>query len=215
MDRLREFSIVTVSLPELGRLSEFKAHVLSVHRSVAMLQPAERMETLWLPPLVEEVLMSFRHGSQTVGLKGDLRCERPDTIQFRVTDGVCVPRRQSSRLKLCAPAAVVPLGPDGRAQRDEIPCQTQVVGLDGVVLEGASGLRLDQVTVFTLIVPEDPDPVHARARVTQVQDGVASLEFVALERDQRRRLSAFVTEHLRRQLAIVRSLQEDEDDDWD
>ena len=159
--------------------------------------------------------MSFRHGSQTVGLKGDLRCERPDTIQFRVTDGVCVPRRQSSRLKLCAPAAVVPLGPDGRAQRDEIPCQTQVVGLDGVVLEGAGGLRLDQVTVFTLIVPEDPEPVHARARVTRVQDGVASLEFVALERDQRRRLSAFVTEHLRRQLAIVRSLQEDEDDDWD
>lgn len=213
MDRLPEFSIVTMSLPDLGRLSEFKAHVLSVHRSVATLQPAERMETLWLPPLVEEVLMSFSHGSQIVGLKGDLRCERPDTVQFRVTDGVCVPRRRSSRLKLCAPATVVPLGPDGRAQRDEIPCQTQDVGLDGVVLEGANGLRLDQLTAFNLILPEDPVPIYARARVTQLQDGVASLEFVALERDMRLRFSGFVTEHLRRQLAIVRSLQED-DRDW-
>ena len=40
MDRLREFSIVTMSLPDLGRVSEFKAHVLGVHRSVATLQPS-------------------------------------------------------------------------------------------------------------------------------------------------------------------------------
>jgi PilZ domain-containing protein len=215
MDRLREFSIVTMSLPDLGRVSEFKAHVLGVHRSVATLQPAERMDSLWLPPLVEGVLMSFSHGSQTVGLKGDLRCERPDTIQFRVTDGVCVPRRRSSRLKLCAPATVVPLGPDGRAQRDEIPCQTQDVGPDGVLLEGANGLRPDQLTAFTLILPEDPEPVYARAQVTAIQDGVASLEFVAIDRDVRRRLSGFVTEELRRRLNIVRSLQEEEDDGWD
>jgi hypothetical protein len=215
MDRLREFSIVTMSLPDLGRVSEFKAHVLGVHRRVATLQPAERMESLWLPPLVEEVLMSFTHGSQIVGLKGDLRCERPDTIQFRVTDNVCIPRRRSSRLKLCAPATVVPLGPDGRAMRDEIPCQTQDVGPDGAVLEGTRGLREDQLTAFSLILPEDPAPVYARARVAELDDGVASLEFVALERDMRLRLSSFVTEQLRRRLNIVRSLQEEEQDDWD
>ena len=42
--------------------------------------------------------MSFAHGSQTVGLRGELRCERPDLLRFRVTDGVYVPRRRSSRL---------------------------------------------------------------------------------------------------------------------
>jgi hypothetical protein len=215
MDRLREFSIVTMSLPDLGRVSEFKAHVLGVHRNVATLQPAERTESLWLPPLVEEVLMSFEHGSQIVALKGDLRCERADTIQFRVTDNVHVPRRRSSRLKLCAPATVVPLGPDGRATRDEIPCQTQDVGVDGVVLEGARGLREEQMAAFTLILPEDPVPVYARARVGELRDDVASLEFVALERDMRQRLGGFVTEQLRRRLNIVRSLQEEEGDAWD
>jgi hypothetical protein len=83
------------------------------------------------------------------------------------------------------------------------------------VLEGVGGLRLDQVTAVALIVPENPQPIYACAQVTLVEDDVVSLAFVALERDMRRRLSEFVTEHLRRQLTIVRSLQEDEDDDWD
>jgi hypothetical protein len=83
------------------------------------------------------------------------------------------------------------------------------------VLEGTRGLREDQLTAFSLILPEDPAPVYARARVAELDDGVASLEFVALERDMRLRLSSFVTEQLRRRLNIVRSLQEEEQDDWD
>ena len=210
MDRLREFSIVTVSLPDSARLSEFKAYVIGVHRQVATLQPVARTETLCLPESVQDVLMSFRHGrSQIVGLKGELRCgDDPEDVRFRVTDGVCVPRRRSSRLKLCAPAHVS--APSGA----EIVCQTYDVGPDGVMLEGATGLRVDEVVVLSLMLPESPEPVLTNARVTEIHDGVlSSLEFVELDRDTQRRLTDFVTEHFRRRLNIVRALRED-DDDW-
>ena len=46
-------------------------------------------------------------------------------------------------------------------------------------------------------------------------DGVAALEFSGLDRTDRRRLTLFVTEELRKRLDIVRSLQEERDDDWD
>jgi hypothetical protein len=211
MDRLREFSIVTMSLPDLGRVSEFKAYVLGVHRHVATLQPVERVESMWLPPLVEDVHMVFPHNGQEVGLKGDLRCgERPEMIEFRVSDGVCVPRRRSSRLGICAPVTVT------LENGGELACQTQDVGADGLTLERAPGLRAEQLVSVSVMLPADEEEVRAQARVTGLDDGgVASLEFVSADRATRRRLIDFVTEQLRERLAIVRSLQEEEDDDWD
>jgi hypothetical protein len=210
MDRLREFSIVTLSMPDSARLSELKAYVVGVHRQTATLQPVARFDSQWLPKSVQNVLMSFHHGTQTVGLKGELRCgDEPDDLRFRVTDGVYVPRRRSSRLKLCAPASVTP--PDGA----EIHCQTYDVGADGVMLEGAIGLEADQVVSLSLMLPESPDAVCVRARVTAIHDGaLSSLEFVDLDRGLQTRLTDFVTEHFRRRLDIVRSLRED-DGDWD
>ena len=211
MDRLREFSIVTMSLPDLGRVSEFKAYVVGVHRRVATLQPVERVETMWLPPLIEDVLMCFPYHGQIVGLKGDIRSDdqQPELIQFRVSDGVYVPRRRSSRLKLCAPATLIFDG-------GEIPCQTQDIGADGVTLEGVTGLRADQLVTLSVMLPENAEAVCVEARVTGLQaDGTSALEFVGIERGTRRRVSAFVIEQLRRRLSIVRTLQEEEDDDWD
>jgi PilZ domain len=208
MDRLRELSIVTMSLPDLGRVSEFKAYVLGVHRTVATLQPVERVESMWLPPLIEDVLMCFPYNGQTVGLKGELRSG--DLIQFRVSDGVCVPRRRSTRLQLCAPALVTEEGGEVRA------CQTRDVSADGVTLEGASALQPDELVSVTVMLPEDGGAFCADARVTERgDDGVATLEFMGLDRDDRRRLTGFVTEQVRKRLSIVRSLQEQEDDDWD
>ena len=204
-----------MSLPDLGRISQFKAYVVGVHRRVATLQPVARVETMWLPPHVEDVLMSFAHGSQTVGLRGELRCERPDLLRFRVTDGVYVPRRRSSRLRLCAPATVTPLASDGCPEREPLVCQTQDVGPDGVLIEGAIGLRQEQLIELSVTLPEDPDPVQVQARVTEVGEDLSSLEFVALPRQTRRRLTGFVTEQLRRRLNIVHSLRAEEDDDWD
>lgn len=215
MDRLREFSIVTMSLPDLGRVSEFKAYVVGVHRRVATLQPVERVEAMWLPPLIEDVLMCFPHNGQIVGLKGDIRSDdqQPELIQFRVSDGVYVPRRRSSRLKLCAPAT---LTFDGRPEHGEIPCQTQDIGADGVTLEGVPGLRANQLVTLNVMLPENAEAVSVQARVTELlADGASALEFVGIERGTRRRVSAFVIEQLRRRLSIVRSLQEEEDDDWD
>lgn len=211
MDRLQEFSIVTMSLPDLGRFSEFKAFVLGVHRHVATLQPVERVESMWLPPLVENAHLLFRHMGRNVGLKGDLRCgERPEMIEFRVSDGVCVPRRRSSRLAICAPVTVTL--EDG----SELDCQTQDIGADGMTLEHAAGLGPEQVVSVSVMLPWEAEEVFAPARVTAVyESGAAALEIVGAERVTRRRLMDFVTEQLRRRLAIVRSLQEGQSHDWD
>jgi hypothetical protein len=211
MDRLREFSIVTMSLPDLGRVSEFKAFVLGVDRHMATLQPVERVESMWLPPLVENVHMVFPHNGREVGLKGDLRCgERPEMIEFRVSDGVCVPRRRSSRLGICAPVTVAHEG------GPEFFCQTQDIGPDGLTLERAPGLRAEQVVSVSVMLPWETDELRAEARVTGLDDGgVAALEFVSADRATRRRLIDFVTEQLRNRLAIVRSLQAEQDDDRD
>ena len=209
MDRLQEFSIVTMSLPDLGRVSEFKAFVLGVHRHVATLQPVEHVDSMWLPPLVENAHLLFRHDGRNVGLKGDLRCgERPENIEFRVSDGVCVPRRRSSRLAICAPVTVT------LESGAELECQTQDIGADGLTLERSPDLELDQVASISVALPWESEEVRAEARVTAVDDAVA-LEFVGAQSATRRRLMDFVTEQLRRRLAIVRSLQEERDDDWD
>jgi hypothetical protein len=210
MDRLREFSIVTVSLPDSARVSEFKAYVLGVHKRIANLQPVERVDAMWLPDTVEGVLMSFDHGAQTVGLKGELKVGKtPDDLRFRVTDGVYLPRRRSSRLKLCAPATV---NFDGA----EIVCQTHDVGPDGVMLEGAGILPVNHPLSISVMLPESAEPVVADAIVTEVHDAtLCSVEFKGMERETRRRLSEFVTEDFRRRLKIVRSLRQEEDDDWD
>ena len=205
MDRLREFSIVTVSLPDSARASEFRAYVVGVHREVAALQPVERVE---LPESIGNVLMSFTHGTQTVGLKGELRVEgAPDDLRFRVTDGVCIPRVRSTRLKLCAPASVAPA--DGGAMT---VCQTHDIGPDGLVLEGVSGFSLGQLLSVTVMLPETPDAVAGRAVVTDFDDELCAVEFVGLDGETRRRLSDFVSEHFRRRLEIVRSLRSENGD---
>lgn len=205
MDRLREFSIVTVSLPDSARASEFRAYVVGVHREVAALQPVERVE---LPESIGNVLMSFTHGTQTVGLKGELRVEgAPDDLRFRVTDGVCIPRVRSTRLKLCAPASVAPA--EGGAMT---VCQTHDVGPDGLVLEGVSGFSLGQLLSITVMLPETPDALVGRAVVTDFDDELCAVEFVGLDAETRRRLSDFVTEHFRRRLEIVRSLRSENGD---
>jgi hypothetical protein len=212
MDRLREFSIVTVSLPDSARFSEFKAYVIGVQHTVATLQPVDRVDPTWLPNTVENVLMTFTHGTQPVGLKGALHTgARPDELHFRVTDGVCLPRRHASRLKLCAPVSLLA---DGR----EIVCQTHDIGPDGVMLEGAGEPRVGQALSITVMLPEDPDPVVALGVVTEAHDdGLCWAEFSAMEPVTRRRLGDFVAEHFRRRLEIIRSLREEMErrDAWD
>jgi hypothetical protein len=64
------------------------------------------------------------------------------------------------------------------------------------------------------MLPWEAEEVFAPARVTAVDDSGVALEIVGAERVTRRRLMDFVTEQLRRRLAIVRSLQEEQGHDW-
>jgi hypothetical protein len=200
VDRLREFSIVTLSLPDSARVSEFRAYVVGVHRESAALQPVERVE---LTGPVRDVLMTFKHGTQTVVLKGELSVEgAPDELRFRVTDGVCIPRRRSSRLKLCAPASVA-TGNDGVVRA----CQTHDVGPDGLVLEGLTDVTLGQLMSVTVALPESAESLSARAVVTDFDENLCAVEFVGLDQAKRRLLTDFVSEQFRRRLEIIRSLR--------
>jgi hypothetical protein len=94
-------------------------------------------------------------------------------------------------------------------------CQTHDVGPDGLVLEGVSGVTLGQLLAVTVMLPETPDAVVARAVVTDFDDELCAVEFVGLEADTRRHLSDFVSEHFRRRLEIVRSLRDGNTDAGD
>jgi hypothetical protein len=67
----------------------------------------------------------------------------------------------------------------------------------------------------SVMLPWEAEEVFAPARVAAVDERGVALEIVGAERVTRRRLMDFVTEQLRRRLAIVRSLQEDQSHDWD
>jgi hypothetical protein len=100
--------------------------------------------------------------------------------------------------------------PDGR----ELESQTTDIGADGLTLERLDGLPVGASVSVSVALPWEPDEVYAQALVTAVDDTV-SLVLVGAQHHTRRRLMDFVTEQLRRRLAIVRSLQEERSDDWD
>jgi hypothetical protein len=217
MNRLHEFMSVALSLPDgVARGGDFKAYVIAVDGRTADLQPADRSEASWLPAAVADVLMTFRHGLQTVGLKGELRREaESECLRFRVTDGVYVPRARSSRLKLCAPAVLTPLDEAGRRAGEAMACQSHELGVDGLLLEPRPGLRPGRLMQVELMLPGGSEPLRARAVVDETAPGeLPSLEWVGLERDLRRGLRQFVSDELRKRLRMMQAAHAD-DDDWD
>jgi hypothetical protein len=217
MNRLHEFQSVALSLPDgVARGVDLRAYVIAVDGRTADLQPVDRGDSSWLPDAVAGVLMTFRHGLQTVALKGELRREaEADSLRFRVTDDVYVPRVRSSRLKLCAPAVLTPLDDGGRRAGEAMACQTFELGVDGLLLEPRPGLRPGRLMQVELMLPGGSEPLSARAMVDESGPGeLPSLEWVGLERNLRRGLRQFVSDELRKRLQMMQAAQAS-DDDWD
>jgi hypothetical protein len=217
VNRLHEFMTVALSLPDgVARGGDLKAYVVAIDGCTADLHLVDRRESAWLPTTVTNVLMTFRHGVQTVGLKGELRRDADNgALRFRVSDGVYVPRSRSSRLKLCAPGVLTPLDSNGRRAGEAMACQTHELGVDGLLLEPRPGLPAGRLMQVELMLPEATEPLRARAVVGEWNEGeLPPLTWVGMERDLRRGLRQFVTEELRKRLRMMRAAQTD-DDDWD
>ena len=208
MKRLKEHDLVVLALPrEEARLRHgaLPFYVVAIFGSVAVLHPASAEETRRLPDEVTGAFLSFRHEGSVVGLQGDLQ-RRGDYLRFRVSDGVHVPRRGSTRVDAVAPVSV--RAADGRT----VQGLSVNVGMDGLLAELDEPLRPGEAVEVSLSVPERDEPVRAGGTVVRAEGAQTAVEFSGVEIDTRRFLAILVLE---RSLAALRRERLDQGGDTD
>lgn len=195
MNRLREYDLVTITLPELDirlRNGCFDCWVVAIVGDTAALEARDRSQVVWLPDRVSGAFMSFRHRNKLVGLKGVLDCKRDvGDLRFTVGDGVQQRRRSASRLDICAPVALRRAGGG-----EEAGGVTLNVSADGLLVESdveaAAGDRVELV----LSLPGEDQPVEAVATVVRHNGGLLAMR-LARGDQARALLGNFVCEHNR------------------
>jgi len=207
MHRLVEHQLVTVCPPpDLARVSAFPSYIVAIDGPVLSLHAERAADVAWLPPKLNEVMLTFEQDRRMVALRGMLRYQAStEDLRFRVSDNFSFPRRRSSPLQLCAPATLTPLDGGGAAAAAPIEVQTQELAPDGLLLEGEVPRGVFDVA---LTLPKDPQPVRARAVVREA----ARVEFIAIAPVERRRIRAFVADHLRERFKLLRAYQELDDE---
>jgi len=196
MNRLREYDLVTVTLPEDDarlRNACFDCHVVAIVGATAALEAVERSQVVWLPERVEGAFMSYRHDDKLVGLKGVLTTkEDVGDLRFTVVDGVQQRRRSASQLDICAP---VLLKRPGVGQ--ECDGVTMNVSADGLLVESDLDATVGEQLELVLSLPGDDEPVQAVATVVRLNSGLVAVQLGHTERVARGRLGSFVLEHNR------------------
>src|SRR5262245_9287592 len=107
VDRLRENTVVTISLPFAGRtyrVLDFEASVVALIESGAVLHPIGVDATVF-PEKIDGVFLTFVHEGQLVGLKGGLTT-RAGSLRFQVEDGVQRRRSRYTRVDAELPVMV-------------------------------------------------------------------------------------------------------------
>lgn len=207
MNRLSEGDLVVITPPRddpRRRSGGLACYVVAIADGVAALEPTRRSDARRLPDSVDDAFMSFRHGSALVGLRGVLYRLAPDDLRFRVSDGVHMPRRQATRVEVCAPVTVRCL--DSEAE----PAESFTVDLsvDGLLaetdIETAVGDRLQ----VSFGLPGLDSDIAAEGRVVRASSGLVAVAFDRIDRRDRGRIGAFVFEanrdlHRRRTAADV------------
>lgn len=188
--------------------------MLAIHGNQAWLQPVRQVDVMWLPARLSNVMMLFAWRDQTIGLKGILAVGGgPEDLVVSVSDGVFLPPARSSRVRVCVPVLLTEIDGAGRAVGEPLEAQTYDVGPDGLALEPDERIAASAVMAVTLMLPEDEEPMRARALVSGRDDeGRRAAVFVGLAVPERLRLQSFVAGHLRWRLKLLRSAQEFEDD---
>ncbi len=207
MERLSEFAVVTINIAFTARLARtvdvFQATVLAIVGGTAALEPFDPRDTVDLPDLAFDTVMSFKHKGAVIGLKGDLskRAGGSD-LRFSVADGVELPRRGATRVTVPLPMFVRLL------RRGEEESATSVnVSANGVLMETVMNASPGDA-IEIRIWPGLPQEVAARGRVVRAGQGLVAVEIAPDERDARSRLATFVVEFNRQTLHRERVRQQ-------
>ncbi len=203
MKRLREYDLVTVSLPaDDAKLRNgcFECDVVAIVGSTVALEARARSEVLWLPERVDGAFMRFRHACELVGLKGVLTTkEEVGDLRFTVSDSVQRHGRASSRLEICAPITLsVP------ATGEERGGVTVNIGADGILAEADLAAAVGDDVELVLSLPGVDEAVEGRATVVRRSDGLLALELPYSQRVVRSTLGRFVLERNRARLRRAR-----------
>jgi hypothetical protein len=202
VQRLREYDVVTISLPaEDTKLRHgcFVCDVVAILSNTAALEPRDPAEVMWLPQRVDGAFMSFRRERELVGLKGLLLIQdQGRDLRFTVSDGVQRPRRISSRVEFCAPITLLPAGGGS--------CSgvTVNVGAEGILVEAdLSAVPGDEVQMI-LSLPGLDEALEIPATVVRLSEGLVALELARSQHDARHSLGMFVLAHNRAALRGAR-----------
>jgi hypothetical protein len=196
VQRLREYDVVTVSLPtDDAKLRNgcFECDVVAILNDTAALEPRDPSDVMWLPERVEGAFMSFRRGRELVGLKGILVMkDDAGDLRFTVSDGVQRRRRTSSRLDITAPITIsLP------ATGAQVSGVTVNIGGDGILAEADLAAAPGEEVEVLLSLPGFEDAIEAVATVVRHSEGLIALELNRARHDLRHRLGMFVLEHNR------------------
>jgi len=191
---------VVLSLPReesRQRSNPLRFYVIAMFGSVAALHPVDPADVLRLPEQVPGAYVSFRYEGQVVGLQGTLH-RRDDLVRFRVSDGVTLPRRSSTRVELMAPVTV------RRHDGTSAAGMTLDVGLDGVLVESELDLAVGEEILLSIAISTREAPVDAAARVARTEGDRAGVAFTSIDQEARRFL---VSQIFERSLADLRRRQ--------
>lgn len=191
VDRLRENSLVTISLPIGGRyrVVDFEASVLALIESGVALHPLH-IDAVVLPQRADDVFLTFVSGGQLVGLKGSLTWRGQEgSLRFQVADGV---QRRRSRYTRVETELDVTVSRSGGA--DRCTGKTVNVAPEGLLVKAPLDVELGETLELELSVPGQAQPLRLRATVVRHAGGLFALHFPS-DPMARAVIAEFVVEH--------------------
>jgi hypothetical protein len=188
VDRLRDNASVTVSLPGGSgyRVSDFSATVVALIETGAVLLPHD-VNPDALPLRAAHVFLSFVHGGQLIGLKGELTFDSRG-LRFQVQDGV--QRRRNRYTRVDAELEVTLR----RGDQERVRGVTVNVAPEGLLVNSDLPVELGERLEITLALPADATPLAMQAKVVRHAGGMIALHFQDIRRETGAAVAEFVVE---------------------
>jgi hypothetical protein len=190
VDRLRENTIVTLSLPTGNRyrVVDFEATIIAVIESGAALEPIG-IDSAVLPERADDVFLTFVHQGQLVGLKGALTYrDQGGGLRFQVADGVQRRRSRYTRVDVALPVTITRPGADAQ------PGSTVNVAPEGLLVQADVLVELGETLDLALTIPGHAQPLRLRATVVRHAGGMFAVHFPG-DPHARAVIAEFVVEH--------------------
>ena len=191
MRRLSEHDLVVLSLPREEtrvRSTALRFRVIAIFGTTAALHPLDPDEIRRIPAEVEGAFMTFRHNGGVVGLQGSVE-RHDDHLRFRVSDGVMVPRRTSTRVEVEAPVTF-------RREGDQEVGNgvTRNVGVDGILIESGAAVTAGEALELTLALPGAEAELKVGAQVSRTSGDGFAIIYTTVSPEIRKQLGTFVFE---------------------